>query len=133
MRNMPALFFLTAGIFALVGMAWGIQMSATQDHSLSPAHGHLNLIGFVVMAVYGTFYALFPAARMSRLCVLHYGVTVAAVVTMVPGIVMAVTGNGETLAKLGSMLALLSMAMFVFVASRQGFMSLPEVQIGDRG
>ncbi len=60
MPRLASTFFLTAAIFALIGMVWGIQMSATHDHTLSPAHGHLNLIGFVLMSLFGAFYALFP-------------------------------------------------------------------------
>ena len=70
MKSIPTWFFATAAIFALCGMVWGIQMSATHDHTLSPAHGHLNLIGFVSMSVFGTYYALTPSAAASRpLCV----------------------------------------------------------------
>ena len=67
MKSIPTAFFATGAVFALIGMAWGIQMSATHDHTLSPAHGHLNLIGFVAMSVFGAFYALSPGAAGSGL------------------------------------------------------------------
>ena len=120
MKSTASLFYLFAVLFALAGMAWGIQMSATHDHSLSPAHGHLNLLGFVAMAVFGTFYALSPEAGRSRLAKFHLGLAVLSVVLLVPGIVMAITGSGETLAKIGSVLTLLSMAMFGFVVLKFG-------------
>lgn len=120
MKSLAQNFFVFAILFALIGMVWGIQMSATHDHSLSPAHGHLNLIGFVAMAVYGTFYALSPDAARSRLALAHLCLAVLSVITLVPGIVMAITETGETLAILGSMLALLSMAMFGFVVMKFG-------------
>lgn len=120
MQNAPKAFFATAAICALLGMVWGIQMSATHDHTLSPAHGHLNLIGFVVMSVFGTYYALTPEAATSRLAFGHYGLTLGAVVVLVPGIVMAITENGEALAKIGSILAVLSMAVFVYTVLRRG-------------
>ena len=120
MKSTASLFFLFAVLFALTGMAWGIQMSATHDHTLSPAHGHLNLLGFVAMAVFGTFYALSPEAGRSRLAKLHLGLAVLSVVVLVPGIVMAISGSGETLAKIGSVLTLLSMAMFGFVVLKFG-------------
>ncbi|MGA9411119.1 MAG: hypothetical protein WBV78_11835 [Roseobacter sp.] len=66
MTNTRKMFFAAAALFALCGMVWGIQMSATNDHSLSPAHGHLNLIGFVMMSVFGAYYALTPLAGRSR-------------------------------------------------------------------
>ncbi len=118
MKNLPNMFFAAGAIFALIGMAWGIQMSAAHDHSLSPAHGHLNLIGFVAMSVFGAFYALFPAAAASRIAVLHFWTSIAAVVVIVPGIVMAINEDGEDLAKIGSVLAILSMGMFTFVVLR---------------
>lgn len=120
MTRIPTLFFACAGLAALIGMAWGIQMSATQDHSLSPAHGHLNLIGFVTMAVFGTYYALTPRAAEAWLAMIHFGLTLAAVVVLVPGIVMALTAQGEGLAKAGSVLTLLSMALFVYTVLRHG-------------
>ena len=120
MTNAPKIFFATAAIFALLGMLWGIQMSASQDHTLSPAHGHLNLIGFVAMSIFGTYYALTPRACESRLCAAHYGLTVAAVLVLVPGIVLAITNQGEALAKIGSVLALLAMALFAFTVVRKG-------------
>lgn len=118
MSAKPTLFFLTAALFGLIGMLWGIQMSASQDHSLSPAHGHLNLLGFVMMSVFGTYYALVPAAAASRLGWVHYGASVVSVAVLVPGIVLAITEQGDTLAKLGSVLAVLTMALFVVVILR---------------
>lgn len=32
MKNLPKIFFAAAVLFALCGMIWGIQMSATHDH-----------------------------------------------------------------------------------------------------
>jgi hypothetical protein len=51
-------FFAVAPIYVLIGMSFGVYMGATMDFSLAPAHAHLNLIGWVTMALYGTFYAL---------------------------------------------------------------------------
>ncbi len=101
-------------------MAWGIQMSASHDHTLAPAHGHLNLIGFVAMAVFGTYYALTPIAVSSRLASIHFGLTVAAVLILTPGIAMAISGGNEAFAKAGSVLAILSMALFAFNVFRFG-------------
>jgi uncharacterized membrane protein len=111
-------------------MVWGIQMSATHDHTLSPAHGHLNLIGFVAMSVFGTYYALTPRAAAARLAMVHYGMTVATVLVLTPGIVMAITSQGEALAKLGSVLGVLSMMLFAFVVLRNG---VGVVDIGHAG
>ncbi len=120
MKNAPKMFFAAAALFAICGMVWGIQMSATHDHSLSPAHGHLNLIGFVVMSIFGTYYALTPDAGRSRIAAIHFTLNTATVLVLTPGIALAISGRTETLAQIGSVLAVLSMAMFGFVVLRYG-------------
>ena len=120
MKSIPTMFFATGAFFALCGMVWGIQMSASHDHTLSPAHGHLNLIGFVAMSIFGGYYALTPRAAGSTLAVLHYALTTATVVILTPGIAFAILGQGEILAQIGSLLGVLSMALFGFVVVRHG-------------
>ncbi|SEN48268.1 hypothetical protein SAMN04488012_104236 [Palleronia salina] len=119
MKSLPTLFFASAALFALIGMVWGIQMAASHDHTLSPAHGHLNLLGFVAMAVFGTYYALTPAA-MGRMATLHFLLAVATVVFLVPGIAIAIPGGSPVLSQIGSILALATMALFGLIVVRNG-------------
>ena len=120
MRSIPTLFFATGAFFALCGMLWGIEMAITQDHALSPAHGHLNLVGFVAMSIFGTYYALTPQAAASTLAHFHYLLMVLAVITLSAGIAMAISMDQEVLAKVGSILAALAMAMFLVIVIRNG-------------
>ena len=120
MRNLPTLFFLTAAIFALIGMVWGIQMSANHDHTLSPAHGHLNLIGFVAMSIFGIYYALTPQAAASRLAALHLALSIVTVLVLTPGIVLAISEQKETLAQIGSILAVITMALYAYLVFSHG-------------
>jgi hypothetical protein len=48
--------FIMAGLAALTGMGLGISMGISQDFTLSPAHAHLNLLGWVTMALYGLYH-----------------------------------------------------------------------------
>jgi hypothetical protein len=48
--------FLMATLSALVGMGLGIFMGIAQDFTLAPAHAHLNLLGWVTMAIYGLYH-----------------------------------------------------------------------------
>ena len=111
-------FFLTGAIFAVIGMAWGIQMSATHDHTLSPAHAHLNLLGFLVMAVYGTFYALDPMSAESGLAKAHYLLALVATLVIAPGIAIAISTENPLLAQIGSILTIAAMLLFVWVIFR---------------
>ncbi len=120
MKNLPTRFFITGALFALIGMIWGIEMSITQDFKFAPGHAHLNLIGFVAMSIYGTFYALSPAAAESKPAIIHYWLSVAAVIVFVPGIVMAIGETAETPAKIGSVLVVLSMVLFIYNIFKHG-------------
>jgi peptidoglycan/LPS O-acetylase OafA/YrhL len=119
-KSLGTLFLATGVIFALMGMAWGIQMSVTQDHTLAPAHGHLNLIGFVAMAIFGIYYTLTPQAAQGWLGKIHYMLAVTAVVILVPGIKFAIADGEEGLAKAGSLLAVAMMALFLVIVLRNG-------------
>ena len=48
--------FFVAAAAGTVGMALGIGMGLSQDFSLTPAHAHLNLLGWVSMMLYGLYY-----------------------------------------------------------------------------
>ena len=47
---------LMAGLAALGGMILGIVMGISQDFTLTPAHAHLNLLGWVTLALYGLYH-----------------------------------------------------------------------------
>ncbi|MFY0308602.1 hypothetical protein ACFMBG_01740 [Leisingera sp. D0M16] len=111
-------FMLAAVVSALGGMVWGIQMSASQDHLLSPAHGHLNLLGWVSCSIYAFYYHLLPAAAKGKLPRLHLGTALLALVLLVPGIPLAIQERSEVLAQAGSVAALLSMLIFTVVVVR---------------
>ena len=121
MKNIAFVFFATAAIAVTIGMAWGIQMSASGDHTLGGAHAHLNLVGWVTMALFGVYYLLTPSAAASVLSRVHYALALAGLVTLVPGIVLAITRQGETLAKFGSVVTILSMLVFLYTVFRHGF------------
>lgn len=119
-RRLSAWFFAAGAIFALVGMPRGILTSASHDHALSPAHGHLNLFGFVAMSIFGARHALTPPAAHSPMAVLHCGLTVATVLVLTPGIARATSERGETPAPVGSIPAVPSMAPCALVVLRHG-------------
>jgi len=120
MSNISKMFVMSSVVFLLIGMVWGIQMSATQDHSLAPAHGHLNLIGFVMMMMTGIYYAVTPAAAQSSLAKIHFGGMILTIVIMAPGIAMAINGDGDTLAKLGSILGVVVVLLFGWIVVKFG-------------
>ncbi len=65
-------FMLLGSLLLLVGISVGIMMGATGDHSLAPLHAHINLLGFVLMTVFGLVYRSFPNMAASGLATLHF-------------------------------------------------------------
>ncbi len=118
MKSLPFWFIAVGSVLALAGMAWGIQMAISQDHTLSPAHAHNNLIGFVTLVIYGVYYKLVPAAAQTRLALVHFWVSLVGALTVGIGIALATTGQGELLAVFASVATILGMAIFVFTVFR---------------
>jgi peptidoglycan/LPS O-acetylase OafA/YrhL len=86
------LFFRTAAILLIIGMLFGIYMSASGNHAATGAHAHLNLIGFVVMSIYGVFFALNPQKSAGRLPKVLWGLNTVAAVVMFPALVLLLNG-----------------------------------------
>ena len=134
MRGISFWFFMTAIVYVTLGMIWGIVMAATGAHRLAAAHAHLNLVGWVTLALFGIYYHLVPAAGEHLLAKVHFAVATAGVVLIVPGIAMALTGAGELLAKVGSVLTLASMLLFAVVVFRSRKMAnTPEGRTVEQG
>lgn len=118
MNTLARICWISSPVYLLVGMAFGIWMSATQDHTLAPAHAHLNLIGGVLLALFGTFYMLVPSAAAGILGKIQVAVTHLAIWTMFPGIILAIQQRGEALAKIGSVAGILAILLFVVIVAR---------------
>ena len=56
--------FVVAALAALGGMGLGIVMGISQDFTLAPAHAHLNLLGWVTMAIYGLIVSILILNRL---------------------------------------------------------------------
>lgn len=118
MNTLARICWISSPIYLLIGMVFGIWMSATGDHTLSPAHAHLNLIGGVLMAIFGAFYMLVPSAATGLMAKVQVATAHLAVWFMFPGVMMAILGKGETLAKIGSVFAVVAILLFVIQVAR---------------
>ncbi len=114
MKSLPYWFIGLGTLFALVGMAFGIWMSAVQNFELAPAHAHNNLLGWVTMALYGLYYKAVPSAANTRLALVHFWVALIGALTFGPGVAMAIMQKGEILIQISSLLVILGMAIFAW-------------------
>lgn len=121
MRDIAFVFLLAAVLCVTGGMIWGLQMAASGNHAMVGAHAHLNLVGWVTLALFGLYYRLTPQAAQGRLPRIHAALAIPGVAVMVPGIALASTGGPPGLAILGSLLSFASMLVFLHAVIRHGF------------
>jgi hypothetical protein len=117
MPVLSQLYFKTAIVFLIVGIAAGIHMSITGDHSVTGAHAHINLLGWVTMALFGTYFAFEPEKASSRLARIQYGVYTIGVVVMMPSLYFLLMGNPalEPLVAVSSLVVFAGVLLFAVV------------------
>lgn len=114
------LSFRTAVLLGLTGMAWGIAMGISRDHSTMPAHAHLNLLGWVSLFLFGIYYRLHPATDTGRLALAQVVSWAIGTVVMIIGVAGVHSGREalEPLAAVGSLVVITSMLLFATLVFR---------------
>ncbi|MBD7940730.1 hypothetical protein [Brevundimonas guildfordensis] len=113
-----------AVIFALIGMGLGYWMGASRDFTAAPVHAHINLLGWVAMALYGLFYRILPQAAHGRLPQVHFWTALVGLLIFMPALAAELVGGPAwaSFAHIGLIagptLTLLSMAVFAAIVFR---------------
>jgi hypothetical protein len=107
-------------VILLVGMLAGIVMGIKQDFALGPAHAHLNLVGGVLLFLFGLYYRLIPAAGTSRLAKIQGWLHIVGAIVFPAGVAIVIL-KGEALVALpilGSLIMVVAMALFAVIVFR---------------
>lgn len=83
----------TALVYFVGAIALGIVMAASHDFRLKGLHVHLNLLGWVSMALFGVLLRLFPQLAASRLVTLHFWIYQVALPSMMAGLAGVLLGH----------------------------------------
>jgi len=113
---MAALMLCTSSL--LIGMIAGIVMGIRHDFRLGPAHAHLNLIGGVLMFLFGLYYRVVPQAAALALAKVQGGLHIVGSIAFPLGIALAATQGSEIVVIIGSLIVTFAMALFVVVVLR---------------
>ncbi|MGC4023778.1 MAG: hypothetical protein QM744_00520 [Mesorhizobium sp.] len=113
--------FPAAVLLVLVGMAWGMQMAISQDHSAMPAHAHLNLLGWVSLFLFGLFYHVHPQLDRSASARTQVYTWIVGTIILTIGVGMVHTGHeqGDPIAAVGSLIVVASMLHFGWIVLKQ--------------
>src|SRR5207302_6639456 len=115
-----SLMMCVSAVILLGGMLAGIAMGIKQDFALAPAHAHLNLIGGLLLFLFGLYYRLVPAAGTSQLAKLQGWLHMIGAVAFPAGVAIVIL-KGETLVAipiLGSLIVVAAMALFAVIVFR---------------
>ena len=120
MPSVAELFFKSAIVFLIVGIAMGLHMSMSGNHDVIGAHAHTNLLGWVTSALFGGYYALNPAKAESKLAMVHFWVYTLGVAGMVPSLYLFLKGFAavEPLVALSSLVTFAGVVVFAVVVFR---------------
>jgi len=95
-------------------------MGIKQDFALAPAHRHLNLVGGVLLFLFGLYYRLIPTTGTDRLAKVQGWLHMIGAIVFPVGVAV-VTLNGESLIAIpiaGSLIVVAAMALFAVIVFR---------------
>lgn len=120
MQGVARNFFTLAIIYALAGMALGLHMSITQNHSQMPVHAHTMAAGWLMSAVFAFFYHLVPKAAIGLLAQVHFWLCAVSGVALLISLYFLLAGNAaiEPVVGISSMAFYASTLLFAFIALR---------------
>lgn len=116
-------WFRLAVVYFAVGVGLGVTMGASGDHSLFAVHAHVNLLGWVSMALFGLIGTVRPSITEGRLAAAQFWSWNIGVPVMLGALTLRFKGFAsiEPVIAVASMLIGCSVLMFVWlVFSRIG-------------
>ena len=107
-------------VVLLVGMLAGIVMGIEQDFALAPAHAHFNLIGGVMLFLFGLYYRLVPAAGTSALAKVQRWLHILGAILFPAGVAVVILKGTSFIAApiVGSLIVTAAMALFAVIVFR---------------
>jgi hypothetical protein len=92
-RPTPAALLRWSMLYFLAGVGLGIYMAIAQDFAVRPVHVHVNLLGWVSLAIAALVYKAYPAAGASRLAQGHFWISIVALPILLAMLFAFVRGN----------------------------------------
>ncbi|MBP1992143.1 cbb3-type cytochrome c oxidase subunit I [Paenibacillus eucommiae] len=78
-------FIKIASVYFFVGVTLGMVMGITESFQFTSDHAHINLLGWVSMALFGLIYHCFPQTANQKLAKVHFWLHNVGVPVMVAG------------------------------------------------
>ena len=114
MENTTATWFKLAVLYLIIGVALGLHMAKSGNHGMYPVHAHINLLGWVSMALFGLIYRQFPALVGNKLAKAHFWLYNLALPVNMAMLYMYLGGNADIEPVLGAASMVLGLAIAIF-------------------
>ena len=114
MENVAARWIYMAVIYFVAAVTLGIFMGASGDHSLLSVHAHINLLGWVSMALTGFIYQYFAGAGSSRLASVHFWLYNLSLPPMMLALAMLLKGNAGMEPAVGVLSMVVGLSVLLF-------------------
>jgi hypothetical protein len=110
-------WFRLAALYFAIGVTLGVAMGASGDHSLFAVHAHINLLGWVSMALFGVIGAMHPSMTEGRTAAVQFWTYNLGVPVMLGALTLRLKGLAaiEPLIALASILIGVSVLLFVWL------------------
>jgi hypothetical protein len=107
-------------VVLLLGMLAGIDMGIREDFVLAPAHAHFNLIGGVLLFLFGLYYRVVPAAGATTLAKVQGSLHILGAIVFPAGVALVVLKGPSFIpaAVAGSLIVVAAMALFAMIVFR---------------
>jgi hypothetical protein len=112
---------MRAGVLILLaGMLAGIVMGIQQDFTLAAAHAHFNLVGGVLLFVFGLYYKLVPSAGNCGLAKLQGWLHIIGAILFPAGVAIVILKGASFIIApvVGSLIVVAAMALFAVIVFR---------------
>ncbi|MED1470321.1 cytochrome-c oxidase [Bacillus salipaludis] len=86
-------FIKISVVYFVIGVCIGMYMSMTEKFDFTPVHVHINLLGWMSMALAGLIYVAFPAAAETSLAKVHFWLHNISLPIMMIGLAFLVSGT----------------------------------------
>lgn len=118
MQGVARNFFILGIVMAIAGMMLGLSMAMSHNHVQMPVHAHIMVAGWLMSAVFGFFYHLFPVARQNKLATVHFWIHAVSIVVLVVSLYFVLAGSPEVepVTAISSILFFLGMLLFAWIA-----------------
>lgn len=118
---MGAKFIKVSVIYLVIGILLGIYMGASEQFQFAHAHAHINLLGWVTLALSGLIYKAYPNIAGGKLAGVHFWGFMIGIPLLTTGMVLFALdmfGTGVPITMVGSLfivIGLISFAINMFV------------------